>query len=85
MLEQISDDNATDVTFVSAHSCELNGDEQTWMHNHYMRSIPQYNSLLDEYNAEKARNKRLKSMKFFLQKINGHHLLETSLHLGKNY
>ena len=60
MSEQITDDNATDVTFVPTHSYELNGDEQTWINNHYLKSIPQYSSLMDEYNADKARNKRLK-------------------------
>ena len=69
LSEQI-DDTTTDVTFNSAQSCELNCNQLMWINNHYLKTIPQYKPLMDEYNRELTRNRRLKKFKVFPSKHN---------------
>lgn len=66
LSEQIIDNNATDVMFIPAHyCCELSCDQHSWIHNHYMKSILHYKSLMDVYEKDKIRNKKLKKVKVF--------------------
>ena len=45
--------------------CQLTSDEKTWLEKLYYRKYPEYKSIIDEYEFDKARNKRLNNNKKF--------------------
>lgn len=69
LSEQIIDDTTTDVTFDCAQKHhELSCDQQIWINHHYLKNIPQYESLINEYDKENILNRRLKKFKVFPSK-----------------
>ena len=66
LSDQIIDDTTTNVTFDCAQKHhELSCDQQIWLNNHYMKSIPRYKSLVNEYDKDITLNRRLKKFKVF--------------------